>query len=281
MSNAYLEMKLAWELHQRSPKALTPEQREQVGQVAARQAKIETLILESSEAAQVVVLQETVARQLGEIRKRYPNDQEFQGDLTQQGLTAGDLSEEIRRDLHIEAVLDRVAASVPPATEVDAEIYYRLHPAAFHRPEHRRLRHILITFEGAEQRRKAQGKLSALARDIHDEAGFSAAALRHSECPTALEGGKLGLVPPGQLYPELDAVAFAMQAGEVSAITESPMGLHLLRCDEIVAAQEVSFQSALPRIVEKLTDARRQAAQQNWIKQLARSRAAKAEAIAA
>ncbi|MDP3441099.1 MAG: hypothetical protein U0989_04390 [Azonexus sp.] len=38
---------------------------------------------------------------------------------------------------------DKVAASVPSLSSVDAEIYHRLHPEAFTPPESRRLRHIL------------------------------------------------------------------------------------------------------------------------------------------
>ena len=56
---------------------------------------------------------------------------------------------------------------------------------------------------------------------------FAELALKHSECPTALQGGVLGIVPRGKLYPELDAVLFSIKAGEVSEIVESEIGFHL------------------------------------------------------
>ena len=46
------------------------------------------------------------------------------------------------------------------------------------------------------------------------------------------------------------------------------MGLHLLRCDEILPGETVAFADACQRIVDALTDKRRSRAQQQWIKSL-------------
>lgn len=48
-----------------------------------------------------------------------------------------------------------------------------------------------------------------------------------------MEGGLLGNVTPGKLYPELEPVAFALTAGQISPVVESEIGFHILRCDEI------------------------------------------------
>jgi len=61
---------------------------------------------------------------------------------------------------------------------------------------------------------------------------FADLALKHSECPTALQGGVLGIVPRGKLYPELDAVLFSLKVGAVSDIVESEIGFHLLLCKQ-------------------------------------------------
>ena len=73
-------------------------------------------------------------------------------------------------------------------------------------------------------------------QDDFDECGgdierFGELAMRHSECPTAMQEGRLGRIKPGQLYPELDRVAFAMKEGAFSEIIESPMGFHILYCE--------------------------------------------------
>ena len=113
-------------------------------------------------------------------------------------------------------------------------------PEQFRRPETRLARHILITINDtiAENTRSAAGKrINAIqARLAKEPQRFEEQALKHSECPTALDGGKLGDLPRGKLFPELDKALFELKAGEVSGVLESELGFHVLRCDTITEA---------------------------------------------
>lgn len=266
MQNAYLELKLAHELFKKAPDTLSDEELARLGQIAGRQARLEQRILASAEAAQVVVPEPTISTRLDEIRQRYASPDDMAADLERIGLDAEKLSAAVERDLRIEAVLDKVGSAVPAVTEVDAEIYYCLHPEAFDRPEARRLRHILITFANPIERAIAAETLEGLRPRLNDVEKFAQAALRHSQCPTALEGGQLGTVKRQQLFPELEPVAFSLATGEISGVLESPMGLHLLRCDEILPYGMLAFAEACPRIIEKLSEKRRREAQREWLR---------------
>ncbi|MFY9327012.1 MAG: peptidylprolyl isomerase [Georgfuchsia sp.] len=149
-------------------------------------------------------------------------------------------------------------------SDTDIEIFYHLHQPRIRRPETRVLRHILITLnnEFAENRPlQARARLNDIRKTlVREPHRFAELALKHSECPTSLNGGLLGTVPRGQLYPELEPVAFALKAGELSAIAESPMGLHLLRCDSIEPARELSLAEASPSIRRHLEKMRGQQA---------------------
>jgi peptidylprolyl isomerase/peptidyl-prolyl cis-trans isomerase C len=83
-----------------------------------------------------------------------------------------------------------------------------------------------------------------------------------------MEGGMLGVVKRQQLYVELEPAAFALSAGEISAVLESPIGLHILRCDEILPSGMLPFSEVKEKIVERLSDKRRREAQRDWIKSL-------------
>ena len=268
MSNAYLELKLARELFGKSPHDLSSAENSRLNTVCLRQHAIEQSILGSPEAAQVVVPLPTLEQRIGEISQRYENKEEFRRDMQNIGLSESDLRAAVEHDLRIEATLEKIASDVAPASTVDAEIYYRLHPEAFTPPDCRHLRHILVTFNNGKEKAKALNLLEQLRSTVKNPADFAKAALRHSQCPTAVDGGKLGLVKRGQLYAELEGAAFALQAGELSAVQESPMGLHLLYCDEIPNSAPLSFAEVEGRIIEKLTDKRRQEAQRDWIKSL-------------
>ena len=229
----YLRLKLARALFRKPPRALPVPEAARLEKIVARQARIEAAILATPEAANVVVPAATQTLRLVEIRRRYPNRREFLADMRENALDEATLQAALTRDLVIDAVLEQVAASTPPISELDAEIYYHRHPGAFSRPETRRLRHILVTFDDAAQKAAASALLAALRARIQNIADFAAAAARHSQCPTALEEGVIGTVKPGQLYPELEPVAFALRAGEISLPLESPIGLHLLLCEAI------------------------------------------------
>ncbi|MRR51404.1 MAG: nitrogen fixation protein NifM [Rhodocyclaceae bacterium] len=265
---SYTELKLSWELHQLPPEALKPEQRKELASTAQRQQDIESLILSSPEAAAVVVTATAIAQRLGEIRGRYESDGEFRADLALIGLDPSGLEVELARDLRIEGALERISSRVAKANAVDAEIYYRLNAARYAAPERRVLRHILLTFTGNEEKAAMLTLLEQVRGEAGDESAFAALALRHSQCPTAMNGGLLGTLSQGKLFPELDKIAFSLAAGEVSAPAESPIGWHLLRCDRILPAGAPTFEEVRERIIAALDSSRQKAAQRQWIKSL-------------
>ncbi len=264
----YLQLKLSLELFKKAPRTLDATESARLGEVVSRQARMEAAILASPEALGVVVPEATLATRLEEIRQRYPSREEFLADMGQNGLSEPELEQALARDLRIEAVLERVSAQAPSPSDVEAEIYYRLHPQAFNRPEMRRIRHILITFDDEAQKLKATELLEALRPQLKTEQDFGAAALKHSQCPTAMEQGLIGTVKAGQLFPELDPQAFSLAEGEVSPPLESPVGLHLLRCDSILAGETLDFPEVRERIIALLLEQRRQTCQRTWIKAL-------------
>ena len=268
MQHGYLELKLSWELFKKSPETLTEPERDRLSDIAGKQDSIEQRILASKAAANVVVPAATVRNRLDEIRRRYPSADEFAHDMDGNGLDEAKLEKAVERDLRIEAVLEKVASVTAPVSAVDAEIYYHLHPEAFDRPEVRRLRHILITFNGPHEKARAESQLEALRATLKNVGTFATAALRYSQCPTAVDGGQLGMVKRNQLYAELEPAAFALDEGEISAVLESPVGLHIVRCDEILPSGLLPFPEVCARIIERLTDKRRREAQQQWIKDL-------------
>ncbi len=268
MQTGYLELKLAWELFQKAPDTLSEPERNRLSEVARKQDSIEHRILASAAAANVVVPATTLRSRLAEIRSRYASDEEFAQDMERSGLDETTLSESVERDLRVESILEKVASDVPAVSAVDAEIYYRLHPEAFDRPEARRLRHILITFNNDQEKAKAAAQLEMLRSTGKNAEKFAASALKYSQCPTAVDGGMLGVVKRGQLYEALEPAAFALTEGETSEVLESPIGLHILRCDEVFPGGMLPFADVRDRIIERLTEKRRREAQKSWINSL-------------
>lgn len=268
----YRSLKLAAQMFGQPLEALAPAERRRVDRAAARQHDIEALILATPEAAAVLLPEASIDASLAEIRSRYDSDEDYYADLERIGLDASALRQAVSRDLVVEAVLEKVAAQSASVSETDVEIFWLMHRQRFRRAETRLLRHILVTINDDltdNQRQAARSRIDAIrTRLVKEPPRFAEQALKHSECPTAINGGLLGQVPRGQLYPELDAAAFALDEASLSEVVESELGYHLICCERIQPERLLSFAEARPTIRERLEQEEHARCQKTWIEAL-------------
>jgi peptidyl-prolyl cis-trans isomerase C len=271
-SVAYLALKAAQKIYGKATAALSSDEFGRVQNMAQQQRDLETKVLTAPEARGVMVPPSTLESAMQEIRGRYPNEEEFLGDLSRNGLDEASFSAALERELKVEAVLEKVAAQAAKISDMDVELYYQYHPEQFRRPETRLVRHILITINDTipeNTREQASIRIAAIAARLAKEPQrFEEQALKHSECPTALDGGKLGDLPRGKLFPELDEALFELKAGEVSDVLESELGFHVLRCDTITEAGVLGYADAKPHIRKLMEQKRKRVCQQAWVKKL-------------
>lgn len=269
---AYLELKTAQSLFGKSPAELVEEERTRVRTLADRQYGIEARVLQTPEAGDVMVPEVSLQAAFEEIRKRYTEEDEFLADLARNGLDHAGFMAALQRELRVEAILEKVGARATLVADIDVDLYYHYHPDQFRRPETRRARHILVTINPDMPDNTAEiarARIEAVAaRLAKSPKRFEEQALKHSECPTAMQGGVLGDVPQGQLYPQLDAALFSMNAGQLSGVLESPLGYHLLWCEAITPQRILSLHQARAPIREMLEKRRKRICQQAWLKQL-------------
>lgn len=269
---AYLALKAAQKLYSKATAALQPEEFERVQSMAQQQHKLEARVLAAPEARGVMVPPSTLEAAMQEIRGRYPAVEEFNSDLEKNGLDEAAFAIALEREMKVEAVLEKVGTQAANVSDMDVELYYQYHPEQFRRPETRLVRHILITVNETiveNTREEAFKRIGILAARLAKEPQrFEEQALKHSECPTALDGGKLGDLPRGKLFPVLDEALFNLKAGEVSGVLESELGFHILRCDAITEAGVLGCDQAKPHIRKLLEQKRKRASQQAWVKQL-------------
>jgi peptidyl-prolyl cis-trans isomerase C len=270
---AWLTLKLAHSLYQRGPVELSDAELAHVNRAVRQQQAIESRLLATPEAAALTISPQQIEQTLATLRGRYPNHDEFNAEIAALGMDESAFSAQIARDLCVEQVIELQSARLPPISREDCEIYYHLHPERFLQPERRRARHILITLNdgyGENRREVVVTRLNQLRQQLLERpSAFAGLAMRHSECPTALQGGDLGRVVAGQLYPELDRFLFRYPRGSLSTILTSPVGLHLLRCEGVEAAGAVPFAEVAPRIHEYLTTRQQQRYLRRWLSNLA------------
>lgn len=266
---AYATLRTAWAKFGKPPSELSVIEREQVRSNVERELAMRAAVLESAEAEGVAIGDEAVDAAVQELESRYDNRESFLSDLARNGLNKQGLRQALARELQVDAVLAYVATQAPDVTDAEVRDYYDSHRERFVYPETRDVRHILITINEDIDENRREDALKRICqvgwRVKRRPRRFGEQAMKHSECPTAMQEGRLGRVPKGRLFPELDAVLFGMQEGEISDPVESELGFHLLYCEKIHAAGEMSFEQAAPRIRELLRKQSERGYQQAWL----------------
>ncbi len=271
-TDAYALLRAALALFKKTPDELHEAELRQAEVQANNELMIENRILNAPEAGAVIISDKELAAAYREIRERYEDDESFFSDLEKNNLNQDSLNSALYRQCRVNVVMDLIASRAPDVNEVEIGIYYHLHPEQFNLPERREACHILISINPdypENTRESAFSRMQEISAKLQKKPyKFAELALKHSECPTALQGGMLGIVPRGKLYSELDAVLFSIKAGEISEIVESEIGFHLVLCKQIQRAETLSLQKATPKIRQLMNERSRRTCQRAWLASL-------------
>ena len=268
----YTLLRASLNLFKKPPAELQDQQLRQVAVQARNEYEIESRVLNSTEAACVIITEQELVQAFAEVRNRFDSEGEFAAALIANRLSEDSLRAALYRQCKVNAVMESVAARSPKVNEVEIGIFYHSHPEKFHVPEQRLARHILIsvnsdypenTPEKARERIEAIGE--TLKRKPHK---FAELALKNSECPTALNGGELGSIVQGKLFPELDRALFKLKENQISGVVETEIGLHLIQCQKIMPAETLSLKKATPKIKQLMQERYRRNCQRIWLASL-------------
>ncbi len=255
-----------------NPDLLDDARYEQVHRKASRSYEIETCVLASPEARDVVVPDEQLDQSISEIASRYESREAFIQDLEANGLDSATLRKALYRELIFNSVMQRVAASSADVTDLDVRLFYEMHHERFEEAERRVARHILVTVNPdypENSYTEARARIVWILEKLAGRANrFEKFAERYSECPTAMDGGMLGEVGRGQLFASLDTVLFGMKEGWISPVVESELGFHVLLCEKIIPARWIPFSRVAPKIHKILQERRRRNCQKAWLARL-------------
>ncbi|MGY6277869.1 nitrogen fixation protein NifM [Methylomonas sp. MgM2] len=268
----YTLLRASLSLYKKPPTELENQQLSQVQRQAKNEYEIETRVLNSPEAVTVIISEQEMEHAFAEVRGRFDDEEAFSDALVANHLTEDSLKAALFRQCKVNAILERVAARAPKVSEVEVGIFYHSHPDKFRVPEQRVARHILISINPdypENTRENARSRIEAIAETLMRKPHkFANLALKNSECPTAFQGGDLGTVVAGKLYPELDKALFALKENEVSAIVETEIGFHLIQCTKIISAETLSLKKATPKIKQLMQERYRRNCQRTWLASL-------------
>ncbi|MDI6797259.1 MAG: SurA N-terminal domain-containing protein [Desulfatibacillaceae bacterium] len=120
------------------------------------------------------------------------------------------------------------------------ERHYQMEIDRFDVPETVEARHILLNVDEAadgqieEETRQQALTLAQRARDGED---FARLATEHSHCPSASQGGYLGVFERDSMVKPFSDAAFSMEAGEISDPVRTLFGWHIIKVENVNEAR--------------------------------------------
>lgn len=154
---------------------------------------------------------------------------------------------------------------VPPVSDQDVETHYKEHGSEFERPRRVHLAHVLVRVPpvgGSEAENKAKAKVEAVIKRAQAGEDFTKLAKEVSEdTANAAQGGDLGFVGPGELVPQFEQAAFALNKGEISlAPVRTPFGYHAIKVLDIQEGGKTPLKEVAAKIKGKLAEERSESA---------------------
>lgn len=202
-------------------------------------------------------------------------DASLQQRLVETGLSKMQVAKELFHREWLRATLDEATKGIEAPAPGELLAYYQRHADQWVVPEKRELHHILVTVQDGypeNTETAAKARIEGVIEALEAGAQFAEMARQVSECPTALDGGALGIIPRGKLFPELDEVAFALEVNQVSHAVRTEMGWHVLVCRNVEPSRYQSFEEVAPQLATLLLKHRRVAAQKRWVSRVTEMR---------
>jgi len=182
----------------------------------------------TSEEDKANLLDELIARQL------------VVEDAIDSGLINTTEFEKLYRDIVFQHSIGQLFKAIT-VTDADCTAFYNENQSQFRQ----------LTVHAAHILVDAEEKAEQLLTAIKNGADFHQLASENSSCPSSERGGDLGEFGSGQMVPEFEQAAFALNVGEISEVVKSQFGYHIIKL--LNKNDVVPFETARDQIHQYLT----------------------------
>ncbi|MFC1682931.1 peptidylprolyl isomerase [Candidatus Zixiibacteriota bacterium] len=175
--------------------------------------------------------------QIQQIRSQLGSEEDFQQELANEGLTLLELKKryrpQIRNQLLRERMIRQKLTDVTVNSKEVMEFYQAYRDSLPVQGESVRLSHLMLNVTPAdEEKREAFQKAKEVLSKARGGENFATLARSYSMCPSAEAGGDLGYFARGEMVPEFEQAALALEPGEISDVVETMYGYHIINCED-------------------------------------------------
>jgi peptidyl-prolyl cis-trans isomerase D len=142
----------------------------------------------------------------------------------------------LQRKVRFITFTPQLFASAVSVSDREVERYYQQNSSRYETGDQLAASHILFKTGPDADEEAVRKKAEAVLAQAKAGADFAELARQYSEDTSAENGGDLGLFGRGQMVPEFEAAAFALQEGQVSDLVRSTYGFHIIKLNGREAA---------------------------------------------
>jgi len=187
------------------------------------------------------------------------NQEAYEQALKQNNITEEELRDNIRENLPVQKVQEKVAGNAETTDEEIQKYYEQNKEAQFTTPEQRCVRHILFT---KDQKQKAED----VKKQLENGADFAKLAKQYSQDPgSAKKGGDLGCLGKGETVPPFEEAAFGAKEGEIVGPVKTQFGYHILEVTDTKPKQTRPLSEVEPQIKSQLASEEQSKAFSKWL----------------
>src|SRR5215211_3426429 len=194
------------------------------------------------------------------------NQEAYEQALKQNNITENQLREDIRENLPVQKVQERVAGDAELSDEEIQNYYEKNKEAQFTTPEQRCVRHILFN---KDQKEKAE----EIEQQLKNGGDFAKLAKENSQDPgSAANGGDLGCLGRGETVAEFEQAAFGAKQGEIVGPVKTEFGYHIIEVTDIKPEQTRSLQEVRSQIKSQLSTDEQSTVFNKWVEEQKKKR---------
>jgi peptidyl-prolyl cis-trans isomerase C len=239
--------------------ALPEDQKAMIEKNILEQLIVQKLVLEQAFHLNITPDEEILAQQMEAVKQQLPD-----ANLEQ-------LEKLLRSDLTAQQVIQEAVVTELSVSDEEVQSHYDGHLEQFQEQEQVKASHIIVLVEpDADQETKdtAHQKIDDILAKATAGEDFAELAKEFSEGPSKDTGGDLGFFGRGQMVPEFEEVAFAMNEGDISGIVETQFGYHIIKVTGKKPERQIPFEEVEGQIRQSLMDQKINAGVSGWIEEL-------------
>ncbi|RAP76312.1 foldase protein PrsA [Paenibacillus montanisoli] len=214
------------------------------------------LIKQEADKAGIKITDADVDKEIDNIKKQFPTEDDFQAALMQANMTVEDLKKQTPMQLRIKKLLEPQTK----VTDEDVKKFFEENKAQFDQPEQVRASHILVA---------TKEEADAILKQLKEGADFAQLAKEKSTDPGSKDqGGDLGFFGKGDMDPAFEAAAFKLKKDELSEPIKTDYGYHIIKGAEHKEAKAATLDEKKAEIKEQLISQKVQELSQAWLEDL-------------